>query len=115
MSIIAGVLDKLKSICPTISKCILALQCKLGGLRVALQCNNVKLENLLMEIKRISELTASDLNRKVTLDIGFDQKESGILTDFYGAMDSETHAVIAIEFDHNLTFYLSPSSEVELD
>jgi hypothetical protein len=48
------------------------------------------------------------------VDIGFDQTESGILTDFYGAMDSDTHAVIAVELDDNLTFYLSPNSEIKI-
>lgn len=67
-----------------------------------------------MQVKRLDELITSDLNRKVAIDIGFDQKESGILTDFYGAMDSETHAVIALEIDSNLTFYLPPHARVEI-
>lgn len=67
-----------------------------------------------MAVKRLSELTPDDLNHRVSVSIGFDQKESGILTDFYGAMDSDTHAVIAVEFDNNLTFYLSPSWEIEI-
>lgn len=67
-----------------------------------------------MQVKRLSELHESDLNRKVSVDIGFDQTESGLLTDFYGAMDSDTHAVIAVEFDNNLTFYLSPNSEIKV-
>lgn len=67
-----------------------------------------------MRVKRLSELSDSDLNHRVSVGIGFGQKESGILTDFYGAMDSDTHAVIAVEFDNNLTFYLSPHSEIEI-
>lgn len=67
-----------------------------------------------MKVKRLSELTSDDINHRVSVGIGFDQKESGILTDFYGAMDSDTHAVIAIEFDNNLTFYLSPNSTIEV-
>lgn len=67
-----------------------------------------------MQVKRLSELHESDLNRKVSVNIGFDQTESGLLTDFYGAMDSDTHAVIAVEFDNNLTFYLSPNSEIKV-
>ena len=67
-----------------------------------------------MRVKRLDELTSDDLNHRVSIDIGFDQKESGILTDFYGAMDSDTHAVIAVEMDNNLTFYLSPRSQIEI-
>lgn len=67
-----------------------------------------------MQVKRLSELHNSDLNHRVSVDIGFDQSESGILTDFYGAMDSDTHAVIAVEFDENLTFYLAPNSEIKI-
>lgn len=67
-----------------------------------------------MRVKRLSELHSSDLNHRISVDIGFDQTESGILTDFYGAMDSDTHAVIAVEFDNNLTFYLSPNSEIKV-
>ena len=62
----------------------------------------------------MSELHSSDLNHRISVDIGFDQTESGILTDFYGAMDSDTHAVIAVELDDNLTFYLSPNSEIKI-
>jgi len=62
----------------------------------------------------LSELHSSDLNHRISVDIGFDQTESGILTDFYGAMDSDTHAVIAVELDDNLTFYLSPNSEIKI-
>lgn len=67
-----------------------------------------------MRVKRLSELHSSDLNHRISVDIGFDQTESGILTDFYGAMDSDTHAVIAVELDDNLTFYLSPNSEIKI-
>jgi hypothetical protein len=67
-----------------------------------------------MRVKRLSELNSSDLNHKISVDIGFEQTESGILTDFYGAMDSDTHAVIAVEFDGNLTFYLSPNSQIKI-
>jgi len=67
-----------------------------------------------VQIKRLSELSQSDLNHRVSVGIGFGQKESGTLTDFYGAMDSDTHAVIGVEFDGNLTFYLSPNTEIEI-
>jgi hypothetical protein len=67
-----------------------------------------------MRVKRLNELSDSDLNHRVSVSIGFDQKESGILTDFYGAMDSDTHAVIAVEFDTALTFYLPPNSQIEI-
>jgi hypothetical protein len=73
-----------------------------------------KLENYLMRVKQLSELTEKDLNHRVSIDIGFDQTESGTLTDFYGAMDSDTHAVIAVEFDNNLTFYLPPKSQIQV-
>lgn len=67
-----------------------------------------------MKVKRLSELSNADIGHKVAIDIGFGQKESGTLTDFYGAMDSDTHAVIALELDNNLTFYLSPNTQVEI-
>ncbi len=68
-----------------------------------------------MKMKRLNDLTQADLNKRVTVGTVYDQKESGILTDFYGAMDSDTHAVIAIEFDNALTFYLPPNSQIEID
>jgi hypothetical protein len=91
-----------------------SLERDLRLLRVVFDASKVKLKNYLMQIKRVSELSQDDLNHKVSIDIVFDQKESGILTDFYGAMDSDTHAVIAVELDENLTFYLSPNSEIEI-
>jgi len=92
----------------------LLLERNLRLLRVALSLIKVKLDNLLVKIKRLNELSSEDLNHRVSVSIGFGQKESGILTDVYGAMDSDTHAVIALELDNNLTFYLPPHTEVEL-
>lgn len=67
-----------------------------------------------MLTKRLSDLTSDDLNHRVSVFIGFGQRESGILTDFYGAMDSETHAVIAVELDNDLTFFLHPHSVIDV-
>ena len=67
-----------------------------------------------MQEKFLNQLQESDLGRKAGIDIGFDQIESGILTDFYGAMDSDTHAVIAVENDNNLTFFMSPNSKIQI-
>lgn len=73
------------------------------------------MENYLVKIKRLNELTQDDLDKRITVPTVYDQKESGILTDFYGAMDSDTHAVVAVELDNALTFYLTPNSRVEID
>ena len=62
--------------------------------------------------KRLSQLTESDLNKTVGIDIGFQQIEKGVLTDFYGSLDGEENAVVAVEIDDNLTFFLAPNSKI---
>lgn len=67
-----------------------------------------------MSEKRLAELQESDLNKVVTIDIGWEQKESGKLTDFYGSFDEEERAVVAVELDENLTFFLPPNAKIEI-
>jgi hypothetical protein len=62
--------------------------------------------------KRLSQLTEADLNKVVGIDIGFQQIEKGVLTDFYGSLDSEENAVVAVEIDNNLTFFLASNSKI---
>lgn len=68
-----------------------------------------------MEQKRLFDLEMIHLQRQVTIDIGWDQTESGTLTDFYGSFDEEDNAVIAVELDENLTFFLPPNSKIFVD
>jgi hypothetical protein len=65
-----------------------------------------------MEEKRLFDLEMSHLQKHVTIDIGWDQTESGTLTDFYGSFDEDDNAVVAVELDENLTFFLPPNSKV---
>lgn len=46
----------------------------------------------------------------VGIDIGWQQIEKGKLTDFYGSMDEELNAIVAVEIDDNLTFFLEPNA-----
>jgi hypothetical protein len=62
-----------------------------------------------MEQKRLSQLSEQDLNRVVGVDIGFQQIEKGKLTDFYGSLDEDNNAIVAVELDENLTFFLPPN------
>lgn len=59
--------------------------------------------------KRLSQLTEQDLGKTVGIDIGFSQIEKGRLTDFYGSFDEENKAIVAVEVDENLTFFLPPN------
>jgi len=62
--------------------------------------------------KRLAELTPNDIGRDVGIDIGWQQIEKGKLTDYYGSMDEELNAIVAVELDSNLTFFLPPNSSV---
>ena len=64
--------------------------------------------------KRLSQLEDADLNKKVGISIGFDQIETGILTDYYGSMNEDSKAIVAVEIDKNLTFFLPPNAKIEL-
>ena len=68
-----------------------------------------------MEEKRLSQLNQHDLNKTVGIDIGWQQIEKGKLTDFYGSLDEENNAIIAVEIDGNLTFFLAPNSTIFID
>jgi hypothetical protein len=59
--------------------------------------------------KRLSQLVESDLGKIVGVDIGFSQIEKGRLTDFYGSFDEENKAIVAVEIDENLTFFMPPN------
>lgn len=68
-----------------------------------------------MTTKRIKNLERADLDKRVTVNLGYhNETESGRLTDFYGGMDIDDNAVIAIELDDNLTFFLPPNSQIEI-
>lgn len=64
--------------------------------------------------KRLMQLQDSDLQRQVSIPIGFGQTESGVLTDYYGSIDEESHAFIAVELDKNLIFFLQPNTQIEI-
>jgi hypothetical protein len=64
--------------------------------------------------KRLSQLTDADLNQLVGVDIGFSQIEKGKLTDFYGSMDEYDKAIVAVEIDNNLTFFMPPNAKIEI-
>jgi hypothetical protein len=64
--------------------------------------------------KRLSQLDESDLNKLVGIDIGFSQIEKGKLTDFYGSMDENDRAIVAVEIDNNLTFFMPPNGKIEI-
>jgi predicted TIM-barrel fold metal-dependent hydrolase len=68
-----------------------------------------------MEEKRLSELTQHDLNKTVGIDIGWQQIEKGKLTDFYGSLDEDENAIVAVQIDDNLTFFLAPNSTIFID
>ena len=72
-----------------------------------LNCKNCKV------MKRLSELVEHDLYRSVKVSLGFEQVETGILTDFYGSLDNDNRAVIAIELDEQITFFLAPNTLIE--
>lgn len=61
------------------------------------------------EQKRLSQLTENDLGKVVGIDIGFSQIEKGKLTDFYGSFDEDNNAIVAVEIDDNLTFFMPPN------
>lgn len=61
------------------------------------------------ETKRLAQLTESDLGKRVGIDIGFSQIERGRLTDFYGSFDEDNNAIVAVEIDENLTFFMPPN------
>jgi hypothetical protein len=60
--------------------------------------------------KHLTDLTEADLGKMVGIDIGWQQIEKGKLTDFYGSMDEELNAIVAVEIDDNLTFFLEPNA-----
>jgi hypothetical protein len=64
--------------------------------------------------KRLSQLSESDLNQLVGVDIGFSQIEKGKLTDFYGSFDEDNKAIVAVEIDNNLTFFMPPNAKIEI-
>jgi len=68
-----------------------------------------------MEEKRLSQLNKYDLDKTVGIDIGWQQIEKGKLTDFYGSLDGDNNAVVAVELDGNLTFFLAPNSTIFID
>jgi hypothetical protein len=65
-----------------------------------------------MTEKKLSDLTIKDLGKVIGIDIGWEQVEKGKLTDFYGSMDDELNAIVAVEIDENLTFFLPPDSKI---
>jgi hypothetical protein len=65
-----------------------------------------------MTEKKLSDLTIKDLGKVIGIDIGWEQIEKGKLTDFYGSMDDELNAIVAVEIDENLTFFLPPDSKI---
>jgi hypothetical protein len=65
-----------------------------------------------MTEKRLSELSEKDLFKQAKIDIGWGQTEAGTLTDFYGSFDEQDRAVVAVEIDENLTFFLPPNSKI---
>jgi hypothetical protein len=65
--------------------------------------------------KRLADLTNADLGRKVGVDIGWQQIEKGTLTDYYGSMDEDLNAIVAVELDGNLTFFLPPNSSIFIE
>lgn len=64
--------------------------------------------------KRLFELTEQDLGKVVGIDIGFSQIEKGKLTDFYGSFDEDNNAIIAVEIDENLTYFMPPNGLIYL-
>ena len=65
-----------------------------------------------MQKKHLAQLTEADLGKLVGIDIGWQQIEKGKLTDFYGSMDEELNAIVAVEIDDNLTFFLPPDGSI---
>jgi hypothetical protein len=64
--------------------------------------------------KKLSQLDDTDLNKKVSIAIGFDQTEIGVLTDYYGSLGEDERAIVAVELDRNLTFFLPPNAKIEI-
>ena len=64
--------------------------------------------------KKLSQLEDADLNKRVAISIGFSQVEKGVLTDFYGSLDEDDRAIVAVELDKNLTFFLPPNARIEV-
>lgn len=64
--------------------------------------------------KKLAQLEDADLNKRVAISIGFSQVEKGVLTDFYGSLDEDDRAIVAVELDKNLTFFLPPNARIEV-
>ena len=64
--------------------------------------------------KKLAQLEDADLNKRVAISIGFSQVEKGVLTDFYGSLDEDDRAIVAVELDQNLTFFLPPNARIEV-
>jgi len=68
-----------------------------------------------MRVKHLSELTRDDLNKQVEVFIGFQQKEAGILTDFFGSLTIDDEAQIAVELNNDVIYFLDENARISID
>lgn len=68
-----------------------------------------------MRVKHLSELTKDDLNKQVEVFIGFQQKESGTLTDFFGSLTIDDEVEIAVELNNDVIYFLDENAKISID